>query len=216
MTGFAAALATLTGATCAAFPEIELAVVVSSGTVIDAQRRGLAKDACDRGFDYLLFLDSDMRFPMDTIARMLDHKLPIVAANYTTRRAPAEPVTYRSISTGEKLWTLPESTGLEECSATGLGVTLIHTSVFKAMPKPWFYVPYLKEIDGTWGEDIWFFNEARKAGFPVFIDHDLSKEVYHIGLREFDYLDAYAMRDTVKAMHKKSVSRKERMATNGA
>jgi hypothetical protein len=164
------------------------------------QRNSLAKAALDEGFDWLLMLDSDMRFPSDTLARLLDRNVPIVTCNYSTRRSPAEPIAFKSISTLEKLYTDEESTGLEECSANGLGVALIHRTVFEQMPKPWFNIPYIPASDGHWGEDVWFCNQARKAGFPVFVDHDLSKEVKHIGMREYSYEDTLAIREDVVAL----------------
>lgn len=201
MTGFfhSAAMAI---ATAAAHPDIEISLSTSAGTLICDQRNGLAKTCVDGGYDWLLFLDSDMRFPADTILRLLSHQAPFVAANYTTRRAPAEPVAFKRIGTLEKLWTDEDSTGLEECAACGLGVALIHREVFEKMEKPWFLIPYLAEQDGNWGEDVWFCNQARKAGFPIQIDHDLSKEVTHIGLREYDYQDAAIMKDEVMAAWK--------------
>lgn len=197
LTGFAHSLAMMVGrsAVCG----IDFSLSTSAGTLICDQRNSLAKAALEDGSDYLLFLDSDMRFPADTLVRLLDRKAPIVAANYTTRRAPAEPVAFKRIGTLEKLYTDEDSTGLEECSAVGLGVALIHRSVFEKMEKPWFWIPYIAESDGHWGEDVWFCNQARKAGFPVMIDQDLSKEVKHIGLREYDYMDALVMKDEVVA-----------------
>jgi len=58
---------------------------------------------------------------------------------------------------------------------------LIKTSVFESLPQPWFMEDPIKEI----GEDVHFCNLAREHGFQVFIDHDLSKDVMHIG--EFEY-----------------------------
>lgn len=197
MTGFAHSLAMLTGAT-GCVPGIELGVSTSAGTLICDQRDKLAQAMLDDGSDYLLFLDSDMRFPADALVRLLDRQQPIVACNYTTRRAPAEPVAFRRLATAEKLYTDEDSTGLEECAAVGLGVCLIAREVFERTPKPWFYIPYVPAIEGHWGEDVWFCNQARKAGFPTLIDHDLSKRVTHIGLREYDYQDALAVKDEVR------------------
>lgn len=179
---------------------IEVGLTTSSGTLIADQRNNLAKACLDEGFDWLLMLDSDMRFPSDTLARMLDRNVPIVTANYSTRRAPAEPVCFKSIGTLEKLYTEEDSTGIEECAANGLGVALVHRTVFEQTPKPWFNIPYIPATDGHWGEDVWFCNQVRKAGFPVMVDHDLSKDVKHIGGREYDYQDTLLMRDEVVAL----------------
>lgn len=198
MTGFFHS-AVMMIARSAIHPEIEIGLTTSAGTLICDQRNKLAKATIDDGCDWLLFLDSDMRFPSDTLLRLLSRNAPIVTCNYTTRRAPAEPVAFKSTTTLEKLYTDPESEGVEECSANGLGVALIHRTVFEKMEKPWFYIPYVPESDGHWGEDVWFANQARKAGFATLVDHDLSKEVKHIGLREYDYLDAACVKDEVVA-----------------
>lgn len=195
MTGFAHALAMMMARSAVA--GIEIGLTTSAGTLICDQRNNLAQGTLDEGFDWLLFLDSDMLFPSDTLIRLLERNTPIVSANYTTRRAPAEPVAFKSIGTREKLYTDPDSTGLEECAANGCGVMLIHRSVFEALPKPWFYIPYVPDADGFWGEDVWFCNQARKHEFDVFVDHDLSKEVLHLGIREYDFLDAQVMKDEV-------------------
>lgn len=208
-------LVNMVGSTVSAIGEdVNISFFVLAGTVLAESRIDLAKKALEQDADYILYIDSDMRFPPDALVRLIKRDVPIAACNYTTRRPPAEPVTYVSIKEGKKLWTLPESEGMEECSATGFGFVLIHTSVFKAMEKPWFYNPYIPEADGFWSEDVWFCNQARKAGFPTMIDHDLSKEIKHIGAREYDYLDAYSVMPEVKEMiEKKDIPRKERMAS---
>lgn len=197
MTGFAHSLAMMVGVSAAS--DIEVNLTTSAGTLICDQRNNLAKATLEEGCEWLLFVDSDMRFPSDTLLRLLSRNAPIVTCNYSTRRAPAEPVAFRHFGTCEKLYTDPESEGVEACSANGLGVALIHRSVFEKMEKPWFYIPYIPASDGHWGEDVWFCNQARKAGFDVLVDHDLSKEVRHIGIREYDYIDAAAMKDEVVA-----------------
>lgn len=197
MTGFAHSLAVLVGVS--AVHDIEVGLTTSAGTLICDQRNNLAKATLEEGCDWLLFLDSDMRFPSDALIRLLAHNEPIVTCNYSTRRSPPEPVAFKNLTTCEKLYTDPESEGLEECAANGLGVALIHRSVFEQMEKPWFFIPYIPASDGHWGEDVWFANQARKAGFATLVDHDLSREVKHIGLREYDHFDAHAVKNEVVA-----------------
>lgn len=207
-TAFMHSVAMLVAVSAAAGIEVNLST--SAGTLICDQRINLAKAMLKEGQDYLLMLDSDMRFPSDTLLRLLARQEAIVTCNYSTRRVPAEPVAFRSCKTLEKLYTDEESTGIEECAANGLGIALIHRSVFEETAKPWFYIPYIPDVEGFWGEDVWFCNQARKAGFPIFVDHDLSKEVKHIGNREYDWLDCAAMKDEVVAMWKAGVERKDR------
>lgn len=197
MSGFAHSLAMMVARS--AVEGVEVSLTTSAGTLIADQRNNLAKAALDEGCDYILMLDSDMVFPSGALMQLLAHQQPVVTCNYTTRRAPAEPVAFRRIGTLEKLYTDPDSEGLEECAANGMGVALIHRTVFEQTPKPWFHIPYIPESDGFWGEDVWFCNAVRKAGFPVYVDHDLSKEVRHIGMREYDFLDAQVMKADVVA-----------------
>lgn len=210
MTGFAHAALCMVSRTVAE-TDIEVRVTFSAGTLICDQRDKIAKEALNCGADWVLYLDSDMRFPSDTLTRLLTHNQPIVACNYTTRRAPAEPTAFARLATAEKLWTRADSTGLEECAAVGMGVFLVHTDVLRAMEKPYFFIPYVPEADGHWGEDVWFCNQARKAGFATLIDHDLSKEVKHIGLREYDWRDADEMHDHVRAEWEAGMGRKQRL-----
>jgi len=166
----------------------QLLIFTSQGTLIVNQRADLARNAIEAGADHILWLDTDMRFPKDTLDRLLAHNKPIVAANYATRRLPVDTVAFRlhdnggweTVKTGEK-------TGLEKVEAVGMGVMLTSTEVFKNMPKPWFSITYHPQSNEYSGEDIHFCYKAGKLGHEVLIDHDLSKEVKHIGTFEFGH-----------------------------
>jgi hypothetical protein len=207
-TMFAHDLAVMIGkASC--IPSLQIGVFTISGTILHESRNDIAKQLLDSTFDHLLFLDTDMRFPPHALGQLLDHDLPIVAANYTTRRAPYRPVSMRHIGTNEPLYTDADSTGLEECAACGMGFALIKREVFEKTEKPWFLTPYIPRVDGSWGEDVWFCNQVRKAGFPVMLDHDLSKEIRHIGLREFSFQDAADVKDEALADWRAECDRKQ-------
>ena len=84
--GFAKDLAVLSAHSYAAPEWSKLDILMVSGTLIADQRMKLVRMALDGGADYLLFLDSDMRFPSHVVNQLLKRDLPIVAANYATRR----------------------------------------------------------------------------------------------------------------------------------
>jgi hypothetical protein len=171
-------------------PDYELAQYKHPGTLISDQRIALCDHAIKSDCDRVLFFDSDMRFPADTFDRLEAHGKPFVASNYTTRRPPFQAVASRS-SKGP--WTpvntRAESTGLEAVSAVGLGISLIHTDLLKKLPKPWFLVGYHMDIHQSYGEDVWFCRLLGAHGIEVLIDHDLSKEVKHIGMKEYTFAD---------------------------
>jgi hypothetical protein len=187
-TGFAFDLGALITKTIVARRDIQLGLWHSAGTMIHQQRIDLAQAAVDSGADRVLFIDTDMRFPSDSLLRLLAHGRAIVGANYVTREVPPMPTA--SVLKDGKDWmkvpTLHNSTGLQEVTGLGMGLILINTEVFKRLPKPWFNYPYSSVNDEFIGEDLWFsMKAADEAGFKTYLDHDLSKEVRHLGLIEY-------------------------------
>lgn len=167
----------------------QLMIFTSKGTLIVNQRADLVRNAVNAGADYILWLDTDMRFPKDTLDRLLAHKKPIVAANYATRRLPVDTVAFQLADDGG--WsTLPsssEKTGLEKVTAVGMGVMLTDCKIYKEMEAPWFSITYHQNSHEYSGEDIYFCYKAGKMGYDILIDHDLSKEVKHVGDFEFGH-----------------------------
>lgn len=189
-TGFAYDL----GRLCAYFGAREVAkggalhIFTSKGTLIASQREALAEQALMAGCDHVLWLDTDMRFPKDLVDRLAKHDKPIVACNYATRRLPVETVAFDVI---EKEWkcvyTTEQDTGLRKVAAVGMGCMLVKTSVYKKITKPWHLIGY-SQVSGDYsGEDIFFCKQAGHAGYDIWIDQDVSKEIKHIGEFEFSH-----------------------------
>lgn len=175
-----------------------LHLFTSAGTLIADQRENLAKEALKVNADWVLTLDSDMRFPKNVFDRLAAHDKPIVAANYSTRGLPAKPVAFSNARCNEYVYTTESSRGLEEVYAVGMGVMLIKAEVFKQTPMPWFQIGYATDTGNFFGEDIHFCHKAAKHGFKTMIDHDVSREVRHIGSFEFTLDHAEACRDDVE------------------
>jgi hypothetical protein len=127
------------------------------------------------GASHLLFIDSDMRFPEDTLDRLLAAEKDIVASNCVMRTMPEWWVARKD---GANVSSVGQR-GLEEVDSVGCGVMLITLSAFDRLPSPWFSTPF-NGSDHT-GEDVFFCQLARRAGFTVWIDHDLSQAVRHTG-----------------------------------
>ena len=161
------------------------------GTYIPQQRQTLAKAAMDAGATHCLWLDSDMRFPPDALRRLLQHNEPIVAANYAMRRVPILP-TAEDKEKGS-LFTDEHSTGLAEVSQCGMGLMLVDVNVLRTIGEPYFVLGHSPK--GFVGEDYYFCHKARKHGYKILIDQDLSKEVRHVGEIEFTMEHANLTRD---------------------
>ena len=152
------------------------------GSIIWKQRTDLIQGALDMNCTHLLFVDTDQTFPANTLRRLISHKKPVVAANVCTKQIPTMP-TARKMNAGQlaPVFTQEDSRGLEEVYRIGTGIMMIDLSIMKEVKKPWFKVSWDDEGGEQYGEDWWFCMQLEKAGIPIYIDHELSWEVGHIG-----------------------------------
>lgn len=168
--------------------EFDMNIMVEQNSLLVSGRQNLTAKALEWGADWILMLDSDMKFPADIVHRLLKHGRPIVACNYVKRQVPAVPVTKGF--DGKRVLTRKDSTGLEKVKFTGFGVTLVHKSVFERFPAPNFDTVWMKHDDTKeieiLGEDVFFFEGLRHfTGQDIYIDHDVSKDIGHIGIFEY-------------------------------
>jgi hypothetical protein len=167
----------------------ELQVVNVRSSILSKNRLDLVKAARGLAATHLLFIDSDQTFPRNIVHQLARHGKLVVAANIATKQIPAT-TTARAKSAnpkGEIVYTDPESTGLEEVWRVGTGVMLIHMSVFKRIGLGVWDMKYLPEEETYQGEDWTFCEACEKAGIPIFVDHDVSKQIGHIGNYEFTH-----------------------------
>lgn len=164
-------LARLYAATCAAVPSITLAGEV--GTFVHQAREKLLDDLTGIwGATHVLWLDADMTFPPDAALRLLAYDADIVAANYVKRAGKHRPTAMRD---GQPVYS-QDRHGLQQVDHVGMGVFLMKASVVDGLPRPrfWYSTP-------TETEDVYFCNLLRAAGRTIYVDHDLSNEVGHVG-----------------------------------
>lgn len=193
-TGFAYDLAHMVGSTAHARPDIDIALNVTKMTILQQSRTTLVKAALSwPGCTHILWLDTDMRFKKDTLIRLLSHREPIVGAAYSSRSNPIQPVTYIGDvdrPNPERFFLEPDAVGLQEVTGAGFGVMLTEIDVFRKLSKPWFAIGYSEGADEFEGEDIYFCSKARKAGYRVFVDCELSQSIGHLGEYQYGNADA--------------------------
>jgi hypothetical protein len=181
---FANDLAMLYAETSRALPSVTLAMMV--GTFVHQAREKLLHDVTELwGATHILWLDADMTFPKDAALRLIAHDKEVVAANYVTRVAPNRPTARKD---GQCVSSVTAPSGqivpwLETVDHVGMGVFLMKTSIVKDLPRPRFW--YSTETET---EDVYFCNLLRKAGHEIWIDHDLSRSVGHVG--QYTYREA--------------------------
>jgi hypothetical protein len=168
-------------------PEIDL--LFGGIGPLDWKRTNLALEAVKRGSDYLLWIDSDQTFPNDALGQLLVRDRPIVGTSYPSRHT-GNPTVFDLNGNP-----LPRRSGLEEVGALGLGFCLMKAPIFERVPKPWFATEIGDDGELICGEDVHFCNQARIAGVPVFVDHDLT--IGHIAERILTLEREDANADTV-------------------
>jgi hypothetical protein len=168
---FAMAYAQLCMASAGLQPQL---MTVKSSIVAQARNSGveLARKA---GADFIFFLDSDMLFPPTALFRLLLHRKDIVGATYTKRVAPFQIL-------GSMLAEQPAvlSGDLLEMQRIPTGCLLINMGVFDKLSKPYFRFETDANGDIV-GEDYVFCDRAREAGYRIWCDAVMSREIGHIG-----------------------------------
>ena len=160
--------------------------LTADSSMLVRNRHDLVKASMKAGATHILFLDSDMKFPRDLIARMLLRNEVILAANATQRRLPIKPIAH---DFDGQLINSAERSGVEEVRQVGCAVMMIKREFFENVRPPYFLMDWTPDAESYSGEDIYFCAVAQEAGYKVMIDHDLSRDIEHMGFYSFGYKD---------------------------
>jgi hypothetical protein len=160
---------------CMASAGLPLQLITVKSSIVAQARNNGVELARNFGADFIFFLDSDMLFPSTALFRLLLHRKDIVGATYTKRVAPFGIL-------GTQLAEQPAvlSGDLLEMQRIPTGCLLIKMAVFEKLTKPYFR--FEVDADGAIvGEDYVFSDRAREAGFRIWCDAVMSREIGHIG-----------------------------------
>ena len=163
---------------------ISYGVYIRSGSMLPTQRTKLAE--ISEHADYVLWLDSDMRFPITIYYDLVKHDKDIVACNYLTRDGKNNTTSFIKNKDIITRLSLTQREKLVQVDFCGMGVMLVKKAVFDRIPKPWFDIIWNPDSQTYSGEDIYFCQKAADYGFEIWIDTETSKEVKHIGKIEYD------------------------------
>jgi hypothetical protein len=157
--------------------------IIESSTIYQA-REDFARDVLRNDYTHLLFVDDDMGFRENVLKMLIERDLPIVSCNYRMKVAPC-PFTARSLDGKYWVETHENSTGLEQVLMNGFGFSLIKRETLEKLSRPMFLPYYTPQNEKYSTEDTPFFLQLKRLGVDVFIDHDASKLVYHVGTWSF-------------------------------
>lgn len=162
----------------------DLVIINPQSSLIATGRNIGVTEALKRNVDYILFLDSDMVFPHTLLESLLHTQRRVVGATYVKRHLPTQFVHHETDDKQAPF--LGE--GVREVARLPTGAMLVKAEVFEAIGMPYFRCDYLE--DGTeLGEDYWFCDKVREAGYKVYLDADVSRAVGHLGVYAHTYLD---------------------------
>jgi len=166
--------------------------------LIDDARNGLAESFLSSDTEWILWMDSDMTFPKETLVELFrvaeEKNTKMVTGIYYQRKNQNLPVLWsRGDQTehvglsgmenkradvnkyvGAFCFPHPDKTEPFKVHAAGFGCVLVHRSVFEVLDRPWF-----KFLPGVCSEDFYFFVNAKEAGFDLWATPKL--DLGHIG-----------------------------------
>lgn len=177
------------------FRQDKIALNHHGGTVLAQARNQAAKELLETGCEWVLFVDSDMRFPGGALERLLAWDVPVVAANCSKRKRPIGPtarVRNFGVEEAEALFPTEDDIANDELvqvETVGTGFMLVKSEVFLQIEWPWFSAPYIESKGKHIGEDVFFCGRCHEAGIPIFVDPALSWTIKHIGDYEFGMQD---------------------------
>lgn len=146
---------------------------------LSAGRQLILDQAVQAGLTHILYIDDDMTFPTTVAYDLLKHDVEVVALN-AVRKDPTK-WTFCARDKDGCMVSSYGRHGLEEVRRVGMGVMLVRVSATQRAPKPHFEVVYNRHSGAYISEDYYFCDHMRAVGAKIFIDHDASQSVGHVG-----------------------------------
>ena len=183
----------------------ECQIAFQIGSLIYTSRDDLARYAMKEGFDYVLWLDSDMIFPEDFHERMFktltENNLDILSGIYYKRKPPYSPVIFNKMQLKGKIWDyswledVPDS--LFEVGACGFGCVLLKTEVLMSVQLKHGYLFHPMQ---NGGEDVAFCVRARDCGYKIMCDPTIvCGHVGNVVITDTLYKQYRSLSDTIKS-----------------
>lgn len=170
-------------------------ITMESGSLVYKARNNMALKAIQGGFDYIMWIDSDMTFETNLVGRLLDDARQgkdYITALAFSRKIPCEPCIYKHITWEER----PEGgvrcgidayrdypqESLFEIAGSGLAACLMKTDLLKEVGKEFKTAPF-NPLQGL-GEDVSLNWRLRQMGVKMWCDSRI--RVGHVGWVVFD------------------------------
>jgi hypothetical protein len=172
-------------------------------SAVDAARNQLATDALGQGFEEMMWVDADVVFDPNDVAKLRAHNLPFTCGLYP-KKGPRQFAC--EFLTGTPVIRFGRYGGPMEIRYCGFGFTHTRRAVFEAVHErfalpicnvrfnsplvPFFEPMVVPDPGGYWSlsEDYAFCERARQVGFPVVADTSI--RLWHVGTYRYGWEDA--------------------------
>jgi hypothetical protein len=178
------------------YKDQEIRTLNMKGSILSKSRFLCVEEAKKLNVDYLLFIDSDQTFPKSTIHGLVARNKDVIGANVATKQLPSQPTARNKGANFAQdpqdwvpVYTDEGSTGVEKVDRVGCGVLMLSKKAYLALePQDWntYWRP---EIETFQGEDWTMMDAIEAKGFDVWIDHDFSQFVGHVGFFTFTHAE---------------------------
>ena len=159
-------------------------------------RNRIAMKAQELNADYVMMIDNDVTPKPDALVNLLSHDVDVVSGFYMHRCTDTNKTTERTCVCKllqpdgmpyfnyplESEWTADELREKRESGeyllqihGGGMGCILIKTQVFDTIRYPWYdWVNYPDDNRGMLSEDLYFCEQCKNEGIPVYVDTRVS------------------------------------------
>lgn len=155
-----------------------LSIYNTNTSLIDKMREVLAEEMKEVKPDYVLWIDADQLYPMDTIDRLVKHVDDghLVVGGVTPDKMTGKPMVYRfmnDVGSCARDRNFEVSRGLVKVDAMGFGGIMMAGNVLETIKPPFFPRNFDEAMQSYVGEDFGFYDKCRKACVDVWCDTDL-------------------------------------------
>ena len=149
---------------------------------VQIMRNKCCNHAIDEGYDYVFMLDTDMKYPRDSVVKLIKHNKDFVVGSATQRTYPFFPTQYKKFSKDNfkskenRVFITKENKELIEIGSSGVVGALIKVSCLKKLKIPYFKLEYYEDgLDFT-GSDVYFCKQLIENKIKLFLDPAINYE----------------------------------------
>jgi hypothetical protein len=155
-----------------------ITLLLSNATLVDLMRERLADESLKLGADYIMWLDADQVYPVDTILKLAEHceAGKLVVGGVTPHKNDGKPMVWKicnQYGSGDRDRGFETGRGLVKVDSMGFGGIMTAKEVFDIIKYPRFIKTWDPVQNHPVGEDFTFYNKCKENKVDVWCDTDL-------------------------------------------